>query len=48
MAKKETVQHRVNCLLTRAQYEAIKAAADALGLSLSAYIRLAAVKEAGR
>ena len=46
MPKRETAQHRVACLLTRAQYEAIKEAADAVGLSLSSYMRQAAVKEA--
>jgi uncharacterized protein (DUF1778 family) len=44
--KKETVQHRVNCLLTRSQYDAIKGAADRQGLSLSAFMRLAAIQAA--
>ena len=46
MAKREVKVHRVNCLLTMSQYKAIKAAADAAGLGLSAYMRQASLYRA--
>ncbi len=41
---KDVAVHRVACLLTRPQYDLIKDAADKAGLSLSAYVRYAAIK----
>lgn len=48
MAKRETMQHRVGFLITKTQYLAIKAAAERVGLGVSAYIRQAAIKEAAK
>ena len=49
MKKRDTMQRRVNCLMTQPQYEAANDAAEKAGLSLAAFIRqavIAAVKEA--
>jgi len=43
MKKKETIKHRVNCLMTGPQYEAAVRAANEAGLSLAAFIRLAVI-----
>ena len=51
MKKRDTMQRRVNCLMTQPQYEAASDAAEKAGLSLAAFIRQAvivAVKEAGK
>ena len=37
---------QINLHLSEYQYEAIKRAADALGLSISGFLRMAALKEA--
>ena len=44
MTKKEQKVIRISVLLSASHYEAIKAAADAIGLDVSAFVRQAALK----
>jgi uncharacterized protein (DUF1778 family) len=43
MKKRDTMQRRVNCLMTQPQYQAVSKAAEEAGLSLAAFIRQAVI-----
>jgi hypothetical protein len=48
MKKRDTMERRVNCPMTQAQYEAANKAAEAAGLSLAAFIRQSVIAAINR